>query len=94
MRKLLIPIHLEMEAQLHGFGARRDIMRAAECGEEVIKRGLVGQIDHREAQAPFVTVAMKEIVLANAGVEQAARSDALRIVIVVFLSGRGYLDEC
>jgi hypothetical protein len=85
-------VALEVEAQLHGFATRGDVVRPAECGEEVVQRHFISQVDDREAQAPFVTVTVEEVVGAHAGIKQVSRGDALRIVIVVFLPGRGYLD--
>jgi hypothetical protein len=32
---------LEVEAEFHGFGTRRDVMRAAEGGKEVVEHVLV-----------------------------------------------------
>src|SRR5580704_2546977 len=93
-KALLRPILLEVEAELHGFRTRRDIVRAAKRGEEVVQRHFVCQIDHREPQTPLVAVAVEEIVLAHADIKEAARGDALWIVIVVFLTGCGYFDEC
>ena len=68
-------------------------MGTAEGGEEIVQCCLVGQVDHGEAKAPLVFIAIKDVVVANAGIEQVARSDALRIVVVVFRPGRRYLDE-
>jgi hypothetical protein len=59
-------------------------MCAAESGEKVIERDFVSQVDDGKAQAPFVTVAVEEIVLPYRDIEQAARLDSLRIVVVVF----------
>lgn len=81
-------VALEVETQLHRLRSRRYIMRAAERGNEVVQRLVVSQIDHREAQAPFVAVAIEQIVLAHGNVEQVPRSDALRIVVDILRSGR------
>ena len=81
-------VALEVETQLHRFRSRRHIMRAAERGNEIVQRLFVRQVDDREAQAPLVTVAIEQIVLAHGNVEHVPRSDALRIVVVVLRSGR------
>ena len=47
---------LEVEAEFHVFGSRRDVVRAAEGGKEIIKHVFVCQVDDREAQAPLVVV--------------------------------------
>src|SRR5579872_2786007 len=82
-----------MEAQLRRVCPWRDIVRPAEGGEEVIQRLAIGQVDYGEAQAPFITVAAEQVVLADAGVEQVAGGDSLRIVVVVFLAYAGDFDE-
>ena len=62
-------------------------MRAAEGGEEIIEGHFVGEIDGGEAKTPLVTVAAKEIVLADGNVEEIARSDARRIGVAIFAGG-------
>ena len=81
------------ETQLSGKGARRDVVRAAEGGEEVVERVLVGQIDDRELRAPLVPVAMEDVVVAHGEIEEAAGSDARRIVVVVFRPGSRNRDQ-
>ena len=85
--------NLEVEAQFQRFGARRHEVRAAERGEEVVQRFFVGQIDHREAQAPLVAVAVEEIVMADGQVEQIARRNSRRILVVVLGSVRGNVNR-
>ena len=53
----------------------------------------VGQIDDRDAEAPLVAVAVEEVVVAHGDVEEIARRDARRIVIVVLGSGGGDLSR-
>jgi hypothetical protein len=83
---------LEVEAELDGFGARGDEVCAAEGGEEVIERVFVGQVDDGEAKAPLVAVAAEEVVVADRHVEEVARSDARRILVVVFGAVGGDVD--
>src|SRR3989442_7270531 len=75
---------LEVESHLGGIRARRHKMRAAERRQEVIKRNFVRQVDHCEAQAPLVAISVEQIVVPDAEIKQVTRSDAGRIVIVVF----------
>src|SRR5277367_4185351 len=89
-RPAFAPADLEVEAELHGFRPRRHVVRAAERREEVIQRGLVGDVDGRKAQAPLVPIAMEQIVVAHRDVEQIAWCDAWWILVVVLGSGRGY----
>lgn len=59
------------------------IVRAAEGGEEVVERVLVGKVDGLEACAPLVFVAVEEIVIANGCVEEIPGSDSCGIVVRV-----------
>src|SRR5882672_10419712 len=85
---------LEVEAQFGRIRPRRHKMRSAERGEKIVERHLVGQVDGRQAQTPLVTVAMEEVIISNAGIEQVARVDARRIVIVILRSRCRYLEPC
>ena len=38
-------------------------MRSTESGQEVVQRGLIGQIDDREPRSPLVLVALKYVVV-------------------------------
>ena len=58
-------------------------MRAAERGQEVIQRVLVGHVDRREVDVRLVVLLVEDVVLAQGHVEQAARRDARRVVVVV-----------
>ena len=55
---------LKVESQFRRIRARRNEVRSAERGQEVVYRGLVGQVDDREAQAPPVAVRLEQIVIA------------------------------
>jgi hypothetical protein len=77
---------LEVEADGRRDCARRDVVRSAERRKEIVERLFVRQIDHRHAGAPFVSFAMETVVMAHGDVEQVARLDALRIVIVILLA--------
>lgn len=67
-------------------------MRAAERRQKIVKRCLVRQIDGGQLQAPFVFVAVKEIVMAERKIEQVPRRDALRVVVVIFREWRRYFE--
>src|SRR6202161_601953 len=83
---------LEVEAELDGFGARGYEVRAAECGEEVVQSVFVGKVHDGEAEAPLVAIAVEEVVVADGQVEQVPRSDARRILVVVFGAVGGDVD--
>ena len=50
---------------------------------------MFGQIDDRQAGAPLVLVAVEDVVVSHADVEQIARGDAGRVVVVVLRAGGG-----
>src|SRR6266852_5618605 len=83
---------LEVEAEFGRVRPRCHKMRSAEGGKEIVESHLIGQVDGREAQAPFVAVAMEEVIISHAGIEQVARVDARRIVVVILRSGCRYLE--
>src|ERR1019366_3780364 len=84
---------LEVEAQFHRLRARGDIVCPAARGQEVVKRGLVHHVDDGHTRAPFVPVAMEEVVLAQGEIKEVARLDPLRIVVVVFGVWSRYFEE-
>ena len=82
-----------MEADRRRDGARRNIVRSAEGRKEVVERLFVGQVDHRQTRAPLVLVAVEDIVVSDRDVEEIARRDARRIVVVVLRARRGNADQ-
>src|SRR5271156_2650570 len=84
---------LEVETDLRGQGARRDVVRAAEGGEEIVNRFFVADVNGGQAETPLVAVATEKIVVADGQIEQVACGDAWWIVIVVLGSGSGNLQE-
>ena len=58
-------------------------MRPAERRQEIIKRNLVGDVNRGHTETPFVFVTAKQIVISHRNVEQVARRDPWRIVIVI-----------
>ena len=72
---------LEVETQLHRVRTWRDKMRSAERRQEIVNGCLVGQVDDREAQAPLVPVAMKQVVVAHGHIKQIARFDARGVTV-------------
>src|SRR6202046_4006041 len=76
---------LEVETDSASDRARRDVMRAAEGGKEVVEREVVGQVDHFHASAELVAVVMEveDVIVANRQIEQVSRSDARWMTIVV-----------
>ena len=72
-----------MESDLGGKSSRRHIVGAAESGQKIVERQLVGQVDNRELSAPFSFVAVEDIVVADGHIEKIARANSLRIVIII-----------
>ena len=71
---------------------RCHIVGAAESGKEVIERLFVRDVDHGKSRTPFVFVAIRQIIHAHCHVEEIARRDARRVMIVILGSGGRYLD--
>ena len=86
-------VWLEVETDFGAQRSRGHIVRPAERRKEVVNRFLVGHVDGLQAQAPFVTVAAKQIVVADRQIEQAATGHPRRIVVVVLGTGLGNLQE-
>jgi hypothetical protein len=84
---------LEVEADFSCQRSRRYVVRAAERGQEIVKRFFVRQIDDRKTETPFARVAVEKIVIADRCVKQISRSDAWRILVVILRSGRRYFDQ-
>ena len=68
-------------------------MRPAEGRQEVIQRQFVGDVDGGKRETPFVTFAFEQVVVAHCNIEQVARRNARRIVVVIFGSGCWYLEK-
>src|SRR5215470_17948885 len=82
-----------MESQLGGEGTRRDIVRPAEGGEEVVESDFVGNVDGRELQADLVLVAVEQIVITESNVEQVACCNTVWVVVRVVRPGSGNGDQ-
>ena len=63
-------------------------MGPAEGGQEIVKHVRVAQINDLELSTPAISITVKQIVVADRKVEQIARGDARRIMIVILGSGR------
>jgi len=61
---------LEVKPQLSRQRARRHKVRPTKGRKEVIQRYFVGNIDGRKRQAPFVVVALEQVVVANRSIKQ------------------------
>lgn len=60
----------EVEPDLSADCAWCDVVCSAESGEEVVQGGLIGHVDNLDLRAPFVTVAVEEIVVVDSDVEK------------------------
>ena len=79
-----IPIDsLEVQSNLHRQRTWSDKVRSAEGRQEVIQRILIGDIHRSQVQVHLVAFLVKDVVLTDAGVEEAAGGYARRIVVVV-----------
>src|ERR1700722_1100807 len=68
-------------------------MRAAEGGEEVVERVFVSDVDGGEVEVGLEALLVEEVVFADGDIEQVARGDARRVMVVVFGAGSRNLDE-
>ena len=84
---------LEVEADICRYRSRRDVVRSAERGQEIVEDIVVGQVYDGQTRAPFVPVAVEHVVIAQSDIKQIALPDALRIVVIIFGVWRGYLYE-
>ena len=60
---------LEVESQFGRKRSRRNKVGSAECGEEIVQRDFVCDIDRCETQAPPVTVLLEQVVISQANVK-------------------------
>ena len=68
-------------------------MRSRKGGEEVVQHFLVSKVDGSELDTYLVAAfASENVVVTKRQVEEVARSDARRVVVVVFGAGRGNSD--
>src|ERR1035437_3581027 len=87
---------LEVIRQFAGDGARADVVRPRERGEEVVERVLVADVDDGERRGEGALVgslAVQQVVLADGQVEQVARRDAGWVVVVVLGVGSGVREQ-
>ena len=68
-------------------------MGSAKRREEVIEGLFIQQINHLNSSAPFVPVAVKNIVMSQCDVKQVALLNSLWIVVVVLGERCGYLNQ-
>jgi hypothetical protein len=53
-----------MESDLARNRPRRYIVRATKGGEEVVEHVIIGKVDHGNARAPLVFLAVEDVVIA------------------------------
>src|SRR4029077_16295178 len=80
-------IRLKVEPQLCRIRPWRNKVRSTKSREEVIKRGLIGDVDRTQLHAPLIAVAVKEIVMSHGKIKEIAWSDPRWIVVIVFSAG-------
>lgn len=65
-----------MEPELRRVRSRRNKVGATKCRKEVIQRGFIRDVDGVQLQAPFVAIAMKEIIVSHRYIKQVARIES------------------
>ena len=93
--KVCPPMTNKLEVEAYGCRdrARRHVVSSAERGEEVVKCLFVHQIHDRQARAPLALLAVKQIIVSHANIEQIALRDALRVVVRVRSAGSGNRNQ-
>ena len=79
---------LKVERNLSRQRTRCYIVSSAESGKEVIQGILIGDVHSGQVQVYLVAFLVKDVVLADAGVEEAAGGYARRVVVVVLRARR------
>ena len=74
---------LEVKAKLSSERTRRDVMRPAEGGKEVVQRVFVGQVDRGKLETHLVLIAAEDVVVPDGNVEKATRRDTRWVLVVV-----------
>lgn len=74
---------LEVERYFACQGARGYVVRAAEGGEEVVKRVLVGDVHSSQVEVDLVVIRPEDVAFAGRDVEEVTRCDARRVMVVV-----------
>ena len=82
---------LKVEGNFSSQRARGHVVSAAERGEEIVQCHFIGDVDDREASAPTVAIAVKQVVVPDRKVKQVAWGNARWIVVVVLGTWRWYL---
>ena len=72
-----------MESKFSRHRSRRDVVGSAKRGKEIVERDLVGHVNGRQSQAPFVPVLAEQVVVSQAEVEEVAGGNARWVVVVV-----------
>lgn len=83
MRVTSIEPSLKVEGEFRRQRSRRDEVRSAKGGEEVVKRRLVRHVHARHLETPLEAIATEEIVVSNRSVKEIPLLNAGRIFIVV-----------
>jgi len=81
---------LEVKTELGCVTSWSHEVRATKRGQKIIESNSVCDVDRGEPKTPLIFVGTKKIVVSDRNIEEVARSNARRIVIVVLSSRRRY----
>src|ERR1700722_12210525 len=84
---------LEVQRDLGGHRPRGHVVGSAERRQEVVERVFVGDVDRGQVEVHLVMVSVEQVVLAYGRIEEVARLDARRVVIVVAGAGSWNLQK-
>lgn len=79
-----------MESKFRCQGPRRYVMCATERRQEVVQHIIVGNIDRRQPCTPFVSFAMKQIVMPDRQIKEIPGGNPRRVVVIILSSRRGH----
>ena len=84
-------LRLKIESDLSRNCPGRYVVRAAEGGQEIIERNLVGEVDDTYLRTPSITIAVEQVVMPDGKIEEMSRRDPRRIFVVVLRIGPRYM---
>ena len=82
----------EVESQLGGDRSRGYVVGPTERREEIVESEMISEIDDRDLATPSVFVSVEQVVMPNRQIKQMARSNAWRILVIIFRTRRRNLD--
>jgi hypothetical protein len=77
-------VRSEVESKFSSKRTRGHIVSSRESGQEIVERDFIGDVHGGKLQTPFISFAVKQVVMSNRQIKEVPCCDAWRIMIVVF----------